>query len=356
MTLPNCVAARSQAPTSSALRVGTNKFDLVRRPLTSNEIEYGFAKMTTLVTVLAQNEQLYEFVNAKTASGRAYQAANFLLKIYWNGQRRVDTLYLLAARIVVQAVSLVLEIRDLDYYDQRLAVLENRWRRLPPFRSAQGLVMLENRWQPLPPFHGLLDIVPRMLRPGASSYAVAIELGLKDASNLRNRLDGALKQIEEKYGRYCNALPTPHQNVVRVGYTESVGSREIREIQLSPAERAERIAHYLKAATRPALSLINFNYICWLRIMHRSGAGSLIARYLERGAGIYRTYQCVADYLLQHEDVRYSPNKLFITAPRRSAKMAAANVRSSKNILAGQLESARSGPRTLTPNTALTSA
>jgi hypothetical protein len=138
-----------------------------------------------------------------------------------------------------------------------------------------------------------------MLRPGASSYAIAIELGL-DASSLRDRLDGALRQVEEGYGSYCNALPTPPQNVVLVGYTESVSSREIRELELSPAARAERIAHYLKAATRPALSLVNFNYICWLRIMHRSGAGALIARYLERGAGIYRAYQCVADYL-QHD-------------------------------------------------------
>jgi hypothetical protein len=93
--------------------VGANESDLVRRPLTLHEIEYGFAKMTTLVTVLAQHKRLKKFVNAKTAQGRAYQAANFLLKIYWSGQRRVDTLYLIAARIVVQAVSLVLEIRDL---------------------------------------------------------------------------------------------------------------------------------------------------------------------------------------------------------------------------------------------------
>ena len=37
---------------------GANKFDLKVRPLTRQEIEFGFATMTTLATKLARNKQL----------------------------------------------------------------------------------------------------------------------------------------------------------------------------------------------------------------------------------------------------------------------------------------------------------
>ena len=143
--------------------IGSNKYDLVMRPLTENEVEFGFAKGTTLVAVLAENKLLKKVVDAKTSSGRAYQAASFLLKVYWNGPRRVDTFYLIAARYVVQTVSLALQGRDLDHHQQRLAVLANRWRRLSERARSTGCY-LDHYEQclalQLPPFHSLLDIVP----------------------------------------------------------------------------------------------------------------------------------------------------------------------------------------------------
>jgi hypothetical protein len=263
--------------------VAENKYDLKVRQLTLQETESGFAIITTLAETVSKNKniEISRIAKAKPASAQACQLAEFILRfdLFGKRDRAIPSAVLLAARVVYQTVLFELLLRD---YEIRIEQLSRGRRKQGPSR---------------------LEVVTFMLQPGVSSTDAKMKFDRND-SDLRKLRTEELELIEAKFGRFCKVLVIPPRTKVRPGYNESIGSREIVELQLSPAERAERIADYLNKTTRPALSLPDFNYICWLRIMHRFSAGSLIARYLERGAGIYRTYQCVADYLLQHEDVR----------------------------------------------------
>ena len=109
-----------------------NKFDLKVRPLTRQEIEFGFATMTALATKLGRNKQLKVIVNAKTATARAYQAAELVLRLYrFDDRRYVDPTYLRAARIVHQRMSHELLLRD---YEKRIEQVSKGRRKRGPSR------------------------------------------------------------------------------------------------------------------------------------------------------------------------------------------------------------------------------
>jgi hypothetical protein len=168
--------------------VGANPsaYDLRVRPLSLQELTSGFATMTTLSLQLsrAANKEARRIIDAKTASGRAYQAAELILRLYRFGtrDRAIPNRYLLDARTVYQAVIVELLLRD---YEKRIALGE------------------KGRLSTAP---DLRQVAQFMLAPGNSSYDAAIKFDRQDASNFRDQLNDALGIIETKYGRFCKDI------------------------------------------------------------------------------------------------------------------------------------------------------
>ena len=170
--------------------VGENKYDLKVRPLTLQEVASALPVMTTLANSLlrAANKDVRKLIDAKTASGRAYQTSELFLRLYRFGTRDrvVPDGMLRAARVVYQTISIDLLLRD---YENRIALGE------------------KGRLSQAP---DLLSVVRFMLIPGKSSYDAAIKFD-RDASSLRERLNNSLDIIEAKYGRFCKDLGLPPQ-------------------------------------------------------------------------------------------------------------------------------------------------
>jgi hypothetical protein len=242
---------------------GHNKqHDLTIRPLTLQEKESGFSVMTTLANKLSKIKELKRIINARVASARAYQAAELVLRLYRFEGRRISPTYLRAARIVYQAVSQDLHLRDLENLDLRLAELQKRWKRMEPLQD-------------------LIRIVPFMLAPGITSDDAEAKFD-RSASTLRGRLAGALKQLEERFGRYCNELQYPRQSGATAGYNGIKGRAPAGPADwlLSPAERAALVTEYLAKADACRAEPLSKDYC-------------LIAEYLRRGGRIFADKRAV---------------------------------------------------------------
>ena len=235
-------------------QVGESKYDLKVRPLTLQELVSGFATMTTLSLQLsrAANKEVRKIIDAKTASGRAYQATVIILRLYRFGMRdrAIPNRYLLDARTVYQAVSIELLARD---YEKRIALGE------------------KGRLSTAP---DLLSVVQFMLAPGNSSYDAAVKFDRQDASNFRDQLNDALAVIETKYGRFCKDIGWTPQTRARADYNRGIKDRESappildHEAEAARYRRAEAVA-YLEGEER-------------LRDAYRA-----LAEHFERGGHIF---------------------------------------------------------------------
>jgi hypothetical protein len=247
-------------------RAGANQsgFDLKVRPLTLQETEYGFARMTALAIKMSRSKELKKIVSAKTASARAYQGSEFALRLYRFGDRRIIDAYLLAARIVYQQVSFGLKVRDLE---KRVEQLSRGRRKQAP---------------------SLLVVGPFMLAPGVSSYDAESKFD-RDASVLRELLNDGLERIEERFGGFCNALVIPPQTGIWPCYNGIKDRKKpapLADRILSAVERADLVAEYLDKADSFILRpMVSEDGIRWLRAAYR-----LIAHYLELGGRILTGY------------------------------------------------------------------
>ena len=239
--------------------VGANQsgYDFKLRPLTLQEGERGFAAMTTLANKIGRNKQLKKIVNAKTASARAYQAAELDLRLYLFGDRNDRRIpYLREARFVYQTIRLELLARD---YEKRIEQVSRGRRKRGPSR---------------------LLVVPFMLAPGVSSYDAELKFD-REASVLRELLNDALDIIEEKYGSFCKEV-IPPQTGGGACYTVSKDRKSAppTDPELSPAERAAEVARYRAEAESLKSYLIDWQ-VAW-----RRDAYLAVAKYLERGGHI----------------------------------------------------------------------
>ena len=238
--------------------VGPNPsaYDLRVRTLTRQEFVSGFATMTTLSLQIskAANKEVRKIIDAKTASGRAYQTSELILRLYRFGtrDRAIPNRYLLDARTVYQAVSIDLLARD---YEKRIVLGEKgRLSTAPDLRR----------------------VVQFMLAPGTSSYDAAVKFDRQDASNFRDQLNDALDVIEAKYGRFCKDIGSTPQTRARAGYNRGIGDRK----SASPADRV--LDHEAEAARyRGAEAALYLEGEEWLRDAYRA-----LAEHFERGGHI----------------------------------------------------------------------
>jgi hypothetical protein len=213
----------------------------------------GFVITTTLANQIsrAANKEVRKIIDAKTASGRAYQTAELILRLYRFGtrDRLVPDSLLRAARVVYQQVSLELTNRD---YENRMALGEKGRRSTAP---------------------DLLSVVSFMLAPGNSSYDAAIKFD-RDASSLRERLNDSLDIIEAKYGSFCKDIPLTPQTRARAGYNRGIEDRKSAPPTLDHEAEAAR---YRREEAAAYLEVEE-----WLRDAYRA-----LAEHFERGGHIF---------------------------------------------------------------------
>jgi hypothetical protein len=231
--------------------VGANPsgYDLKVRQLTLQEVERGFAAMTTLANQISRtkNREVSEIVAAKTASARAYQAAELVLRLYLFGDRDDRRIpYLREARFVYQTIRLQLLARD---YEKRIEQVSRGRRKRGPSR---------------------LCVVPFMLAPGRSSTDAWLKFN-RDASDLRKLLNEELDLIEAKYSGFCKEL-IPPRNEDSPCYTVSKDRKSAKS-----EDRAAEIDRYLAEANSLKSYLIDWK-AAWVRDAYLA-----IAKYLKRG-------------------------------------------------------------------------
>jgi hypothetical protein len=220
-------------------RVGTNQLDLKVRPLTEREVRHGFEWMTTLADQISRNKnpEIFRIIDAKVAWAKAYQAAEFVLRLDRFGvrDRGIPKHYVLAARFVYQRIHFELLLRD---YEVRIEQVSRGRRKRGPSR---------------------LDVVTFMLQPGVSSTDAKLRFERNDR-DLRSLRADELDLLEEKYGRFCKALVIPPETKVRAGYNDNRGKRQIETCLLSPDERVRELRDYVSKA-KAATGLLRKSYL-----------------------------------------------------------------------------------------------
>jgi hypothetical protein len=229
------------------------------REVTDQDLDYAFSRMlwwARKINALIKNRG-----NAKTATGRAYQAA-VAIRDYHRLRMGIDEFDIIAADIVIEAIGAHLRRAGRIDWWQRTVTLD--------------------------------------LFEGASSYEAADRFG-RDASSLRERYNAEVLAIEAKFGKYCNDLWEPPQKQSASGYNinkdrKSAPKPRLTERLLSPLERDALVLQYIEKASGPFLKWGYGDPLTWIR--WRAGvryAYKLIAGYLEDGGRILTGYAPAAD-------------------------------------------------------------
>jgi hypothetical protein len=229
------------------------------RAATDWDLNGAFSLMLWWATKI--NRLIKNRCNAKTPTGRAYQAAA-AIRDYHRLRMGIGEADIIAADIVIE---------DIGEH------LRRSGRRIDWWQRTVTLDLLE----------------------GASSYEAADRFG-RDASSLRERYDAETLAIEAKFGRYCNDLWEPPQKPIRPCYNiyRKTGSAKpwLAEVQLTPSERAALVQQYVGKANSPFLKWGYGDPLTWIRWRAGIRYGyKLIAGYLENGGRILTGYAPPAD-------------------------------------------------------------
>ena len=178
------------------------------------------------------NGKVKRACDARGEACRAYQAAA-LFRIYYLAGRRISTLDILCADIVVEAIHKHLRRDGRIDWTARTAVLD----------------MLE----------------------GATDRAAAEKFGLHHKS-LQERYDAEIVAIEAKFGQYCSEFWQPRQKRPAPGYNNSIESRLPADF-----DHGAEAARYRRAEAASYLTGQE-----WLRDAYRA-----LAEHFERGGHIF---------------------------------------------------------------------
>jgi hypothetical protein len=216
------------------------------RTITDQDLDGAFGVMLYWANRI--NALIPNRCNAKTPTGRAYQAA-IAIRDYHRLRRGIGQLDIIAADIVIEAVSAHLRRPGKIGWMQRTATLD----------------MLE----------------------GASSHEAGDRFG-RDPSSLRERYNAETLAIEARFGRYCNEIWQPPQRPSATCHNISIGRISAKPFlrPLDAEARAQFVDTYRALASAPLLDGFA-SRCCWLDPIEGLAAQALLRQ----------AYRVIADYI-----------------------------------------------------------